>query len=132
MKGTLDHAEVHVSKPGETIPFYRELLGYFEWEVVSEWPGALGISDGKTSLWFFQTPDAHQQHTFERDATGLSHLGVRLASRDEVDAFVSEYLQPHGIEPQFDTPRARDDFGPTYYQVMFLDPEGLAIEVFTS
>ena len=132
MKSALDHLEVHVSRPDDTIPFYRGLLEYLEWKVVSEWPGGLGISDGHASLWFFATPEAHRQHDFDRDATGVSHLGLRLASREDVDTFVREYLQVHGIEPQFDTPRAREDFGPTYYQVMFLDPEGLAIEVFTS
>ena len=34
-------------------------------------------------------------------------------------------MQPRGIAPQFETPRARPDFGPSYYQVMFVDPEGL-------
>jgi len=131
MRATMNHVELHVSKPDETIPFYKELLGYFEWQVVSEWPGAAGISDGNVSLWFFGTPEAHREHAFNRDATGISHIGLRVGSREDVDRFVSEYLQPHGIEPQFDTPRAREDFGPTYYQVMFVDPEGLAIEVFT-
>ena len=39
-------------------------------------------------------------------------------------------VQSNGIEAQFETPRARTDFGPSYYQVMFVDPEGLAVEVF--
>ncbi|MDA0364953.1 MAG: hypothetical protein O2843_03680 [Chloroflexi bacterium] len=41
-----------------------------------------------------------------------------------------EYMEPHGIAPQFETPRARSDFGGKYYQVMFVDPEGLALEVY--
>jgi catechol 2,3-dioxygenase-like lactoylglutathione lyase family enzyme len=132
MKGTVNHLEIHVSKPDETIPFYKDLLTYFEWQVVSEWPGGLGIGDGTVSLWFFPTPEEHQQPAFERDATGMSHFGIRVESRDDVETFVRDYLGPRGIAPQFDTPRAREDFGPTYYQVMFVDPEGLAIEVFTA
>ncbi|MCK9496134.1 MAG: VOC family protein [Dehalococcoidia bacterium] len=132
MKGTLNHVEVHVSKPDETIPFYRELLLHLGWQVVSEWPGGLGVSDGNASLWFFPTPEELRAAGFNRDATGMAHIGIRVDSREEVDAFVSDYLQPHGLAPQFETPRAREDFGPTYYQVMFVDPEGLAIEVFTS
>jgi catechol 2,3-dioxygenase-like lactoylglutathione lyase family enzyme len=132
MQATMDHAELHVSKPDETIPFYKDLLTHFEWNVVSEWPGGLGMGDGHVSLWFFATPEEHRDRSFNRDATGIGHLGFRLPSRDAVEAFARDYLEPHGIAPRFDTPRARDDFGPTYYQVMFLDPEGLAIEVFTS
>jgi hypothetical protein len=41
-------------------------------------------------------------------------------------------MKPKGIEAQFETPRAREEFSPNYYQVMFVDPEGLAVEVFTA
>ena len=51
-------------------------------------------------------------------------------NKEAVDTFVSQYMQPKGVVAEFDTPRQRSDFGPTYYQVMFVDPEGLAVEVF--
>jgi catechol 2,3-dioxygenase-like lactoylglutathione lyase family enzyme len=130
LKGLANHFEIHVSRPEETIPFYKDLLGYFEWKVQAEWPGGLGIGDANVSLWFFATPDELKRHAFNRDATGLSHVGIRVDSRTDVDTFVQEYMRPRGIQPQFDTPRAREDFGANYYQVMFVDPEGLAVEVF--
>ena len=37
---------------------------------------------------------------------------------------------PRNPSPAQTSSRAREEFSPTYYQVMFLDPEGLAIEVF--
>lgn len=132
MKGTANHLELHVSKPDVTLAFYKALLGYFEWQIAGEWPGGLGMSDGSVSLWFFATPEGHERAEFDRDATGLSHLGIHVESAEAVDTFVREYLQPNGIEPQFETPRARPDFNERYYQVMFVDPEGLAIEVFAS
>lgn len=132
MKGVANHLELHVTNPDVTIPFYRDLLTYLEWTVVSERPGMLGIGDGNLSLWFYGTPDEHREHAFDRDATGLSHLGIRVDSAEAVDSFVREYMRPKGIEPQFDTPRARPDFGSGYYQVMFVDPDGLAIEVYTA
>ena len=92
MQATMDHAELHVSKPDETIPFYKDLLTHFEWNVVSEWPGGLGISDGHVSLWFFATPEEHREQSFNRDATGISHLGLRLPSREAVEAFTRDYL----------------------------------------
>jgi catechol 2,3-dioxygenase-like lactoylglutathione lyase family enzyme len=130
VKGRANHFEIHVSKPDETIPFYKDLLGYFEWKTLSEWPGGLGIGGDGVSFWLFATPEEHRKHAFDRDATGLSHIGIHVDSAEAVDTFVREFMQPRGIQPQFDTPRARTDFGPTYYQVMFVDPEGLAIEVF--
>ena len=98
---------------------------------MAEWPGGLGIGDGNVSLWFFPTPDDHRQHDFDRDSTGLSHYGIHVDNKEAVDTFVREYMQPHGIEPQFETPRARGLWR-KYYQVMFVDPEGLAVEVFTA
>lgn len=133
MKGKASHFEIHVSKPDETIPFYKDLLTYFEWKVLGEWPGGLGIGDEHgVSLWFMATPDDHRQHPFDRDATGLSHLAIWVDDQAAVDGFVREYMEPRGISPQFETPRARDDFGGKYYQVMFVDPEGLAVEVYTT
>lgn len=130
MKGTAHHFELYISKPDDTIPFYKDLLGYFEWNVLAEWPGGLGIGDGNVSLWFLPTPDEHRTHPFDRDATGLSHFAIHVENAEAVDTFVREYMQPHGLEPQFETPRARPDFGGEYYQVMFVDPEGLAVEVY--
>jgi catechol 2,3-dioxygenase-like lactoylglutathione lyase family enzyme len=132
MKGLLNHLELHASKPDETIAFYKDMLGYFEWTVIADWPGGLGMSDGNASIWLFPTAEELRSYAFNRDATGLSHIGIHVGSRADVDTFVHDYMQPHGIEPQFETPRARPDFNPTYYQVMFVDPEGLAIEVFSS
>jgi catechol-2,3-dioxygenase len=124
------HFELHASKPDETIPFYKDLLSYFEWDVLGEWPGGLGMGDGnQVSLWL-ATPEDHRQHAFDRDATGLSHFAIWVDGREAVDTFVRDYMQPHGIEPQFETPRARGDFGGNYYQVMFVDPEGMAVEVY--
>ena len=130
MKGSLNHLEMHASQPDVTIPFYKDLLSFFEWQVVAEWPGGLGIGDGNCSLWFFATPEEHVESGFNREATGLSHFGIKVDSKDAVDTFYNDYMQSKGIEAQFETPRARTDFGPSYYQVMFVDPEGLAVEVF--
>jgi hypothetical protein len=115
-----------------TIPFYKDLLTYLEFSVMAEWPGGLGMGDGHTSLWFVPTPDEHKAAKFNRDATGIGHIGIHVSSREDVDTFFNDYMKPKGIAAAFDTPRAREDFGAKYYQVMFVDPEGLAVEVFTA
>jgi catechol 2,3-dioxygenase-like lactoylglutathione lyase family enzyme len=132
MKGVANHIELHVANPDATIRFYKDMLGYLEWAPVAEWPGGLGMSDGNVSIWLFTTPDDKRQQSFDRDATGIGHLGFRVGSQSDVDEFASQYMAQHSIQPQFETPRARTDFSPNYYQVMFVDPEGLAIEVFCS
>ena len=56
--------------------------------------------------------------------------GRKVESAAHVDQFINEFMQPRGVPAAFETPKQRSDFGPTYYQVMFVDPQGLAIEVF--
>jgi catechol 2,3-dioxygenase-like lactoylglutathione lyase family enzyme len=132
VKGSLNHLELHTGNPDATMPFYKDMLSFLGWKVVAEFPAGLGMSDGNASIWWFHTPDDLKTSTFNRDATGISHIGIHLASRADVDEFHTGYMKDHGIEPVLETPRARDDFGPSYYQVMFEDPEGLLIEVFTA
>jgi catechol 2,3-dioxygenase-like lactoylglutathione lyase family enzyme len=133
MKGSLNHLEIHAANIDAAKAFYKDLLAYFEWSVVAEFPVGFGMADGNgTSLWWFATQDPHKAAKFNRDATGIGHIGIHVASKEDVETFYNDYMKPKGIEPQFDTPRARPDFGGSYYQVMFVDPEGLAVEVFTA
>jgi hypothetical protein len=37
-------------------PFYRELLGYFEYRVMMGTADMLGMSNGTTDFWIVQTP----------------------------------------------------------------------------
>ena len=79
---------------------------------------------------------AHRRQQRESDCLvacadmALNHLGIHVGSKEDVDKFQAEFMQPRGIKAEFETPRPRPDFGGDYYQVMFIDPEGLAIEVF--
>jgi catechol 2,3-dioxygenase-like lactoylglutathione lyase family enzyme len=129
VRGTFNHIQYNVSKPEATFSFYRDLLAYFEMKTLYDGDGMLGVGDGSVSIWVMPTADETRGEVFNRDANGLNHLGIHVDSKEDVDKFYSEFLKPRGIAPAFETPRARPDFG-DYYQVMFVDPEGLAIEVF--
>lgn len=126
MKGTFNHVQFNVASPSTSLPFYKDLLTYLEMQVMVDEPDFLGVSDGQTSFWFLP---AEKDHIYDRDAAGINHIGIAVRSKDDVDAFSRGFMKPRGIEPQWETPRSRPDFG-NYYQVMFEDPEGLAIEVF--
>lgn len=130
MKGRFDH--VQYGAANETLQFYRDLAAFFEMQTLMDSPNFMGIGDGNSSFWVGGVADDKKAHVYDRDAAGLNHIGIKVSSAEEVQTFQRDFMQPRGIEPQFDTPRARTDFGPSYYQVMFVDPEGLAIEVFCS
>jgi len=130
MKGAFNHIQYNIAKSERTLAFFRELLGYFEMANLYDSDGVLGMSDGHLSVWLLPTPEENKADVHNRDGSGLNHLGIHVDSAAAVDRFYSEFMKPHGIEAAFDTPRRRADFSPNYYQVMFVDPEGLAIEVF--
>jgi len=129
VKGSLNHLQYNVLTPEVTLPFYKELLGYFEMKTLMEFPNFLGIGDDNFSLWLMP-PNDGERKPWDRDGQGLNHLGIHVESRESVDQFYEDSMTPHVFKPAFETPPAPPDFSPTSYQVMFVDPEGLAIEVY--
>ena len=129
MKAMLQHLQYNAAGD-ETTRFYRELAAYFEMETLYDGGAMLGVTDGSFGLWVLPAFEDHKSSIYDRDGAGLNHIGFKVESQAQVDQFVGEFMQAHGIAPAFDTPKQCSDFGPTYYQVMFVDPQGLAIEVF--
>ncbi len=129
MKGMLQHIQYNAAEESTT-QFYRELAAFFEMDTMYDGGAMLGVTDGAVGFWVLPAFEDHKASVYDRDGAGLNHIGIKVESADDVNAFISDFLQPHGIAPSFDTPKQRADFGATYYQVMFLDPQGLAIEVF--
>jgi catechol 2,3-dioxygenase-like lactoylglutathione lyase family enzyme len=131
MAATFDHLQFNVGSPETSLPFYKDMLTFLGLEIVAEHEGELvGASDGHATYYFYRTDEDKRHFPYNRDGTGLNHLALHVQSDAEVDRFISEFMKPRGIEPQWGTPRTRPDYGHPYYQVMFEDPEGLAIEVF--
>jgi hypothetical protein len=81
-------------------------------------------------FYFYRTDEDKRAYRYDRDSTGINHVGVLVESKQEVDRFIAEFMTPRGIAPQWGTPRTREDYGGNYYQVMFADGEGLGVEVF--
>ena len=102
MKASFEHIGLNVSGQN-TMAFYKEMLAFLEFSVVAEGEGWAGLSDGDLSIWI--TPAQAQQNEYNRDAVGLNHLGLHLASVAEVDQFEAGFLKPHGVTPILDSPR---------------------------
>ena len=131
MGATFNHLQFNVGKPESSLGFYKDLFTFLGIEIVAEHHDELvGASDGSTTYYFYRTDEDKRDHVYNRDGTGLNHIGLHVDSDAEVDRFIAEFMKPRGIEPEWGTPRTRPDYGHPYYQVMFADPEGLAIEVF--
>ena len=55
MKASVYHLQINVCDANVSLPFYRDLLSYFEYRVVMGAPDILGMSNGTTDFWIIQT-----------------------------------------------------------------------------
>jgi catechol 2,3-dioxygenase-like lactoylglutathione lyase family enzyme len=125
---TKKHFQLNISDPALTIPFYKKLLTYFGYTIIHETDTLLGMGSGVDSFWLMKVGETYLGQHLDRDSVGLNHFAFHVENKADVDKFKVEFMEPNGIKAEFDTPRDRPEFG-VYYQVMFLDPEGLALEV---
>lgn len=133
MKTSLYHLQLNVSDSKKTLPFYKNLLSYFEYEVFDESGEHLGASNGTTDLWIIETEKEHKEKVFNRKNTGINHLAFRVNSREQVDEFSKEFLEKNNISRFYDSPKLFPEYTKDYYAVYFEDPDRIKLEVvFTS
>lgn len=111
------------------MPFYRGLFDYFEYRVLLEVPGLLGVTNGTTDVWLLEAPRGRGGAAFHRKNVGVNHLAFGVGRREDVDTFVAEFIRPRGIAPLYDSPREYPEYRPGYYAVFFEDPDRLKLEV---
>lgn len=125
MKATLSHIEINTSN----LKFYKELLTYLGYKIIREWDNEFGASDGSTDMWVTEVGTKYKGDGFHRKRIGLNHLAVRVSSKDEVDQFYKEYLQPKNIAVLYGGPKEYPEYVPGYYAVYFEDPDRIKLEV---
>jgi catechol 2,3-dioxygenase-like lactoylglutathione lyase family enzyme len=114
----IDHVSVRVSDFGRLVAFYRDALAPIGYQVIMEYPGAVGLgADGKPDLWLMQTDKP----------LNPTHVALNAGSRPPIDAFYAASLAAGGTDNG--APGLRLDYHPTYYAAFVRDPEGNNIEV---
>ena len=114
----IDHVSVRVSDFGRLVAFYRDALAPIGYQVIMEYPGAVGLgADGKPDLWLMQT----------EQPLNPTHVALSASSRPPIDAFYAAGLAAGGTDNG--EPGVRLDYHPTYYAAFVRDPEGNNIEV---
>ncbi len=129
MKAALAHVQLNVADFAKSEVFYRDLLGYFDYKVVSEGKGYVGMSNGTVGFWIMDVSADRRGNAFHRKNPGVNHFAFKVSSKDEVGRFVEEFLQPRSIATLYETPKAFPEYTPDYYAVFFEDPDRLKIEV---
>ena len=129
MKARVYHLQINVLDPRVSFPFYKDLLGYLEYRVVHEEGDVAGFSNGTTDLWLIATEPRHARRGFHRKRAGINHVAFRVAQREDVERFRTQFLAPRRIDPLYGTPREFPVYRPGYYAVFFEDPDRLKLEV---
>lgn len=126
---SLYHVQMNVSDASRSLPFYKEFFGYLGYRVITESPEHLGVRNGTTDFWLTEADKNHRSKSFHRKATGLNHLAFRVATKQAVNRFVTEFLEPRGIQPLYASPKHFPEYVPGYYAVFFEDPDRIKLEV---
>jgi catechol 2,3-dioxygenase-like lactoylglutathione lyase family enzyme len=112
----IDHVSLRVQDLPRALAFYRAALAPLGYDVLVEFPQAVGMGTRKPFLWITQA-----QHT-------PSPAHVAFASeRARIDAFHAAALTAGGTDNG--APGVRADYHPHYYAAYIYDPEGNNIEV---
>jgi catechol 2,3-dioxygenase-like lactoylglutathione lyase family enzyme len=127
MKTTLSHIGINLSSEEVCFPFWQDLLKYLEFTLMLD-GNHFDANNGHTFLCFSITKPGYLDLPFHRRQTGLNHIAFGVASRQEVDRFVKEFLEPHNIPVLYGGAKEYD-YTPGYYAVYFEDPDRIKVEV---
>ena len=129
MKTSLYHIQLNVSDAATSFPFYKDLFHYFEYKIIDEGEGYLGVSNGTTDFWIMTTEEKFKNANFHRKNPGVNHLAFQVEKKEDVDTFVKDFLKPRNISTLYETPKAFPEYTPNYYAVFFEDPDRIKLEI---
>ncbi len=129
MKVSVYHIQLNVSYPKISLPFYKKLFSYLEYKIIDESNEHIGVSNGNTDFWIIATDKKYLDKKFHRKATGLNHISFRVNSKEEVDKFVSDFLNRNKIKTLYDGPKHFPEYSKGYYAVFFEDPDRIKLEI---
>jgi catechol 2,3-dioxygenase-like lactoylglutathione lyase family enzyme len=124
-----NHLDLTVSDLARSSAFYARVLGALGYRRSDAYAGDVPnwtIEDGDGGVFGIGLHVARSERRHDRYSTGLHHLALNAASRDEVDAFHAMLVR-EGLTV-LDAP-AEYDYTPGYYAVFFADPDGLKLEL---
>ena len=132
MRG-LHHLDLNVSDVSRSAAFYDRVLTHMGFTRVvdpsGEEAGFDWIAPGGTGISYFSlgiVPAKSRNKPHDRYAPGLHHLALKSETREAVDALHRTLLQMDA--EILDAPAEYPQYGPGYYAVFFLDPDGLKLE----
>jgi catechol 2,3-dioxygenase-like lactoylglutathione lyase family enzyme len=119
----IDHLVIRVSDFRKSKAFYGKLFEFLGFEVLDEYPSAIGWTNGKTRFWIGRADAQGRKRKYRIGDVGFHHYAFELRSRKDVDA-LQAFLEQNGVT----IVDAADEYYDDYYAVFFRDPDGLKLE----
>ena len=119
----VDHLVLSVSDFDRSRLFYSQLLAFLGFDVLGDYPGMAGWTNGKTRLWIAAADAQGGKHPYRKGDPGFHHYAWSLRNRDDVDA-LQAWLTQHNVTIVDPAGEYYED----YYAVFFLDPDGMKLE----
>ena len=93
----IDHLTISVGNFKKSKAFYTPLMRFLGFEILDEYPEAIGWTNGKTRLWIAAADAKGKKHKYRKGDIGFHHYALQLRSRKDVDA-LQAFLEKQGTE----------------------------------
>jgi catechol 2,3-dioxygenase-like lactoylglutathione lyase family enzyme len=120
------HAVLTVNDPQRSIPFYKKIFLFLEFETVQANEKFAYFVGGKTAVGIMPAENPHRDEPFLQTRVGLHHFCLRAYAREDIDKFYAFLLE---IGAKIIRPAEEGPWAPGYYSVLFEDPDGIRIEM---
>jgi catechol 2,3-dioxygenase-like lactoylglutathione lyase family enzyme len=130
MESFLDHITINISNPKLSLPFYKDLLLYFDYRIIRDDEHHIaGRKAGSPDFWVKATEEKYLANKFYRKNIGINHFAFHVPRKEDVDRFCKEFLQERGIKTLYSSPKSFPKYTKDYYAVYFEDPDRIKLEV---
>ncbi len=134
IRPTLHHIALTVTDLAASVRWYEEVFGIrFQKDIPHEGGvGSLLADDVRSLIIVLHRHDANDRGRFSETVTGLDHVGLRLAHRDDLVAWQA-HLEAHGVERRAvaDAPSTQSPIADEPYAsvLVFRDPDNIQLEL---
>lgn len=130
----LHHIAITVTDLDASVRWYEQVFGVrFQMDIPHEGGvGKLLADEARQLLLVLHRHDANGGDRFTETATGLDHIGLRLASRADLEAW-QEHLESKAVErrPEANVPCTQSPIADEAYGsvLVFRDPDNIQLEL---
>jgi catechol 2,3-dioxygenase-like lactoylglutathione lyase family enzyme len=120
------HIMLSVNNFEACVTFYEKVLGFMGLKPVIKNDRTLYCVGGRTAVGIGRADEKYRHDRFDRRRTGLAHIAFRARERADVDSMYQYLMQ---MDANIEHSPAEGPFAPGFYSVVFLDPDGIVLEV---